>query len=340
MNRRQVLLSLLSFAIISALPGYGVVTFSVSGVQAMQQVAQELHCQDTAVLPGLRQVPKSKAIQTITELGLNVNIEEEYSDQVKKGLVVSPDKAEKLPCDTTVTLIVSKGPAGTTPTDDPTPTEEEPSSPTPTATATSEPTATATKGPPTSTPTSAPALPTATNTAVRPTSTPTTPPPPTFTHTPPPTPTPDTVVVPGVVGMDSGAAEGEITARGLAPQVVFGGSNCQIYAVVGQEPAAGSAVARGSGVTLTVCPAVTVPDVRGINKDTAAGTLQSAGLTPVFAEKTCDGSKPSGQVWTTEPGAGAAVSPGTTVTVFFYEGCGGGGSSGGGSSGGGDFNDP
>jgi beta-lactam-binding protein with PASTA domain len=138
--------------------------------------------------------------------------------------------------------------------------------------------------------------------------------------------------------MDSGDAKVEITARGLAPQVVFGGSNCQIYAVVGQEPAAGSAVARGSGVTLTVCPAVTVPDVRGINKDTAAGTLQSAGLTPVFAEKTCDGSKPSGQVWTTEPGAGAAVSPGTTVTVFFYEGC--GDSSDDDEKKGGDFKDP
>jgi serine/threonine-protein kinase len=159
------------------------------------------------------------------------------------------------------------------------------------------------------------------------------PPPPTPVPTfvpPPPTPVPptpvppDLVTVPSVIGMISGDADNTISAAGLVYQMQWGGTNCARYTVVEQSPPAGSKVAAGSAVTVYVCQPVTVPSVVGMDKSTAYSTLQSAGLRPTYAERTCDGNKPGGQVWATEPGPGAEVNPGSAVTIFYYEGCGGG----------------
>lgn len=147
-----------------------------------------------------------------------------------------------------------------------------------------------------------------------------------------------TAPIPDVGGLLAGDANNAIAGAGFAPQVVYEGTNCTPYFVVGQSPAAGTHAHPGSTVTVVVCPALTIPDVRGQDKGSAANILHSAGLTPVYAEATCDGSQPSGAVWATEPGAGSEVSQGASVTIFFYEGCGDGG--GGGGDGGGGANKP
>ena len=66
--------------------------------------------------------------------------------------------------------------------------------------------------------------------------------------------------------------------------------------MISQNPAAGSEVARGSTVTITVStgkPQVSVPDVVGMKEAKANSALSRAGLTPVAQEREV-----------TDPGAG------------------------------------
>jgi hypothetical protein len=128
------------------------------------------------------------------------------------------------------------------------------------------------------------------------------------------------VTVPNVVGMDSGSAESTIRGARLVPNTTFGGSNCNPFYVVSQNPASGTTLSPGSSVIIQVCPQVVVPNVIGMDKNAASGALSNVGL-DVSVVGSCDGTKPDGQVWATEPGPGSTVSPGITVTVYFYEGC-------------------
>jgi len=132
--------------------------------------------------------------------------------------------------------------------------------------------------------------------------------------------------------MDSGSAESTIRGAGLVPNTTFGGSGCNPFTVISQNPAGGT-LPPGSSVTIQVCPNAVVPNVIGMDKNAASGELSNAGL-GVSIVSNCDGTKPDGQVWATEPGPGSSVSPGTTVTVYAYQGCssgpGGGGDDGGG----------
>jgi beta-lactam-binding protein with PASTA domain len=129
------------------------------------------------------------------------------------------------------------------------------------------------------------------------------------------------VTVPNVVGTDSGSAEAAIYGSGLVANTTFGGTGCTPYMVNWQDPAAGTQVSTGSSVTIQVCPGIVVPNVIGMDKNAASGTLSNAGL-GVSLVSTCDGDKPDGQVWSTAPGPGSSVSPGTVVTVNYYTGCG------------------
>jgi outer membrane biosynthesis protein TonB len=167
---------------------------------------------------------------------------------------------------------------------------------------------------PTNTP--RPVIPTNTPRPVIPTNTPI----PTDTPIPPTPTTPPAVAVPNVVGMDSGSAESTIRGARLVPNTTFGGSNCNPFYVVSQNPASGTTLSPGSSVIIQVCPQVVVPNVIGMDKNAASGALSNVGL-DVSVVGSCDGTKPDGQVWATEPGPGSTVSPGITVTVYFYEGC-------------------
>ncbi|WP_314192599.1 protein kinase domain-containing protein [uncultured Arthrobacter sp.] len=93
--------------------------------------------------------------------------------------------------------------------------------------------------------------------------------------------------------------------------------------VLGQAPAAGTAVRHGTPVGLTVSKGpqpIPVPDVRGQDQDAAFRAIESAGLKAVFADETVhDRNVPEGAVVSQEPASGT-LTRGQTVTLTISEG--------------------
>ena len=91
----------------------------------------------------------------------------------------------------------------------------------------------------------------------------------------------------------------------------------QSVPVVEQSPAAGTMVKRGSPVNvwLAQAPPITVPDVRGQNRATAAQTLTSVRLRLGEAgERPAE--RPVGTVVDQSPAPGTVVRPGAAVQVW------------------------
>ncbi|MFL5842991.1 MAG: PASTA domain-containing protein, partial [Thermoleophilaceae bacterium] len=87
--------------------------------------------------------------------------------------------------------------------------------------------------------------------------------------------------VPNVVGLDQSAAERALEDKDLVPVVVEQESDQPEGKVFQQNPAAGTKVAKGDRVTITVSKgpgAVDVPDVVGLTRGDARGELQAAGF--------------------------------------------------------------
>lgn len=147
------------------------------------------------------------------------------------------------------------------------------------------------------------------------------------------------VTVPDVTGSDVDTARAEITAAGLEVGSVTeddGSSGQTPGTVVGQDPGGGASVAKGSSVDLVVAAegGTSVPDVTGSDQATARSKLESLGfsVTSSGAEST----QPEGTVIDQDPQPGSSVPAGSTVTIIVaYPPSGGGGSGGGGSGGGG-----
>jgi serine/threonine-protein kinase len=133
-----------------------------------------------------------------------------------------------------------------------------------------------------------------------------------------------TVDVPTVVGQQYPQAESTLTTAGL--KVVRKDDESQPSTpadqVLGQSPEAGSKLAKGGTVTLTVSSAtITVPDVVKQTREQASAALRTAGFAPTFVQ--VDSTEAPGTVLATDPGAGAKVpksapgqpGPGITVNV-------------------------
>ena len=146
------------------------------------------------------------------------------------------------------------------------------------------------------------------------------------------------VTVPDVTGSDISTARSEITAAGLKVGAVTeddGSSGLAAGTVTGQDPSGGASVAKGSSVDLIIAASSggTVPDVTGSDSSTARSKLESLGFNVTTAE--VESTQPAGIVVDQEPGGTSQVPAGSTVTIYISTGSSGGGSSGGGSSGGG-----
>lgn len=131
------------------------------------------------------------------------------------------------------------------------------------------------------------------------------------------------VTVPNVVGLSQVQASQVLTSQGLKMTgTAETAPKGTVYYVDSQSPAAGTAVAAGSTVTVAAAPktgsgggsTVTVPDVTGLSQVAADAKLSAAGLkakgTPETAKK--------GTVYyvtATSPKAGAKVARGSTVTL-------------------------
>jgi beta-lactam-binding protein with PASTA domain len=88
--------------------------------------------------------------------------------------------------------------------------------------------------------------------------------------------------------------------------------------VISQSPAAGTGVARGETVTITVStgrPQVAVPDVTGMGEARATSRISGAGLTPVREERPVTDPTQDGRVIEQRPGVGTEVDEGGQVVI-------------------------
>ncbi|HRX60209.1 MAG TPA: PASTA domain-containing protein [Candidatus Competibacter sp.] len=141
-----------------------------------------------------------------------------------------------------------------------------------------------------------------------------------------PTVTPGDIEVPDVVGLSKTAATAAIRNVGLLVGATISKFDDSVPAgnVLDQSPAAGSKVAAGTAVSLTVSlgPAgvVKVPDVTGLSAEAARSVLQTAGLTVGNTLTQPDPSTPSGNVIKTDPVAGTQVEAGSAVDLIVSTG--------------------
>ena len=155
------------------------------------------------------------------------------------------------------------------------------------------------------------------------------------------------VSVPSVTGSSLSTARTRITDAGLTVGSVTeddGSSGQSPGTVVGQDPSGGASVAKGTAVNLVIAAqsGSSVPDVTGSDQSTARNKLESLGFN--VTSSSAESTQPEGTVIDQDPQPGSTVPAGSTVTIIVaYPPSSGGGSgsgstttnSGGGSSGGG-----
>jgi beta-lactam-binding protein with PASTA domain/tRNA A-37 threonylcarbamoyl transferase component Bud32 len=129
---------------------------------------------------------------------------------------------------------------------------------------------------------------------------------------------PDTITVPGVVGLQVDRARGNLTSAGFTNVTI---DNVPDLAPQGQviavDPAENAAVAPDAAITLSVSQGTApVPDVTGQTQQQALATLREVGFTNVTAATGERGDVPEGTVFGTEPGANTQLAAGDEITVL------------------------
>ncbi len=131
------------------------------------------------------------------------------------------------------------------------------------------------------------------------------------------------VTVPNVVGVSEPLALSRLRAAKLVPATTQAPSSTTAPgAVISTKPSAGSVVARGTHVSVTIStgPASAgVPDVRNLTSGEAVGKLEKAGFKPTV-QKRSSATVPSGKVIGTEPSQGVTLQTGSPVTVVVSSG--------------------
>ncbi len=134
---------------------------------------------------------------------------------------------------------------------------------------------------------------------------------------------PGDVTIPAVDGLDEQKATTALTNAGLVVERTTKESDDAVPAgqAIRTSPAAGTSVAKGSGVTLVLSTGpqqVTVPDVVGLPQADARTALTDQGLKVATTQKTSASAQP-GDVLSQSPAAGAQASPGATVTLVIAQ---------------------
>ncbi|MCW2696793.1 MAG: pknB, partial [Modestobacter sp.] len=129
---------------------------------------------------------------------------------------------------------------------------------------------------------------------------------------------PDTITVPGVVGLQVDRARGNLTSAGFTNVTI---DNVPDLAPQGQviavDPAENAAVAPDAAITLSVSQGTApVPDVTGQTQQQALAALREVGFTNVTAATGERGDVPEGTVFGTEPGANTQLAAGDEITVL------------------------
>jgi beta-lactam-binding protein with PASTA domain/predicted Ser/Thr protein kinase len=124
--------------------------------------------------------------------------------------------------------------------------------------------------------------------------------------------------VPILVESQRSVAVQRIRSLGLVPSVSEQTSSAPAGQVIRQAPSAGSQVAPGSTVSITVSKEeekATVPNVIGKLRADAVSALREAGLAPTVSEQETDVPSKVGRVTDQFPPPGSEVDRGSTVTV-------------------------
>ncbi|MEN8233659.1 MAG: PASTA domain-containing protein, partial [Actinomycetota bacterium] len=129
---------------------------------------------------------------------------------------------------------------------------------------------------------------------------------------------PSTVPVPDVTGKTANEALSELEAAGFTVQLEEEDSaDVEEGLVIGTNPSAGTEVAPGTTVVVTVSsgpPPVVVPDLIGMTADEAEAAAADAGLTITFEEDP-EEPDPDGFVVGQDPSAGSPAEPGSEVVA-------------------------
>ncbi|HEX4719416.1 MAG TPA: Stk1 family PASTA domain-containing Ser/Thr kinase [Thermoleophilaceae bacterium] len=125
--------------------------------------------------------------------------------------------------------------------------------------------------------------------------------------------------VPNVIGLDQTTAEQTLQAKGLLPAIVQQESDQPEGNVVQQDPAAGTKVAQGDRVTITVSKgpgAISVPDVVGLTRGDGRGELQAAGFNVQVKTRQSQDPADDDIVLDQRPGHGTQLKKGRTVVIY------------------------
>ncbi len=131
---------------------------------------------------------------------------------------------------------------------------------------------------------------------------------------------PAQTTVPNVVGESRAAAEAALTNAKLAVGTVTRQTSSEHPqgTVLEQSPAAGSSLADGGKVNLTIAQPpqeVAVPNVKGAAKAAAASALERAGFKPKVLSRTTTEPSQKGVVLEQSPAGGVKARKGATVTI-------------------------
>ena len=124
---------------------------------------------------------------------------------------------------------------------------------------------------------------------------------------------------PNVLGLDEDAARQSLEDKDLVPVVEEAESDQPEGKVFQQNPVAGTQVAKGDRVTITVSKgpgAVDVPDVVGLTRGDARGELQGAGFKVDVRTRQSDDPADDDIVLDQRPGHGTQLKKGRTVVIY------------------------
>jgi len=128
---------------------------------------------------------------------------------------------------------------------------------------------------------------------------------------------PGKVSIPNVEGKQQSAAETELQNLGFNVSVQQDTTSTQpAGTVVNQDPSGGTMVDPGSKVTIFVSGAASVPNVVGLNVQSAQTSLQSAGFKVNVQTVAGPADTAPGNVWQQNPNANTTAPQGATVTIL------------------------
>jgi serine/threonine-protein kinase len=127
------------------------------------------------------------------------------------------------------------------------------------------------------------------------------------------------IAVPNVVGSSFDDAKGALEAEGFVVKRADQNSNIAPNTVIETRPPAGSELQRGATVTVVVSKGpedIAVPNVEGLDEETARQELEDAGFSVSVSDDPTDDPSQDGIVVAQDPLGGDRAEEGATVVIF------------------------